>query len=245
MNIKKKLNTFLNAPTNIFASDVSKNTSIHTQDSMQDFNEKLQSIHDRINKLHKQLTYWDLYHITQTVSSADEFGLKFSALNIGESMIINANKSFMRDQRLYSRGDIVMKMENGEKLYIAGRNAGVYKPSNIALKDNNNLAITYEFLDYQPTTTEEKNLNYAVTLTGIQAKAAYSINQILPEPSKESNESTCQFDVIKANEKTVQPVIKFFLDNEEVYIDYKLTLSNNQYTVTVSKPPKGLTIIVK
>ncbi len=237
MNIKKKLNTFSNAPTNIFASDISKNTSIHTQDSMQDFNEKLQSIHDRINKLHKQLTYWDLYHITQTVSSADEFGLKFSALNIGESMIINASKSFMQDQRLYSRGDIVMKMENGEMLYIAGRNAGVYKPSNITLKDNNNLAITYEFLDYQPTTTEEKNLNYVVTLTNIQAKAAYSINQ--------SIESTCEFKVITVDGKDIQPVIKFFLDNEEVYIDYQLTLSNGYYTVTVSKPPKGLTIIIK
>lgn len=236
MNIKKKLNTFSNAPTNIFASDISKNTSIHTQDSMQDFNEKLQSIHDRINKLHKQLTYWDLYHITQTVSNADEFGLKFSALNIGESMIINANKSFMRDQRLYSRGDIIMKMENGEMLYIAGRNAGVYKPSNVTLEDTN-LAITYEFLDYQPTTTEEKNLNYAVTLTGIQAKAAYSINQ--------SIESTCEFKVTTVDGKDIQPIIKFFLDNEEVYIDYQLTLSNGYYTITVNKPPKGLIVIVK
>ena len=99
MNIKKKTSkTLTNMATDLFNEKVkSYNTFANTKTS--EYSKSLQAINERINTLHKQLTYWDLYHITQVVNNKDELGIKFTALHNGESLVINTNESFQSNDQ--------------------------------------------------------------------------------------------------------------------------------------------------
>lgn len=254
MNIKKKNSkTLTNMATDLFNEKVkSYNTFADTKVS--DYSKSLQAINERINTLHKQLTYWDLYHITQVVNNKDELGIKFTALHNGESLVINTNESFQSNDQWYSRGDVVLKLDNGESLLIKSQNSGYYYPASVTYNDAlKSLVIKYNFNNAAPingTSTTESNTPYTtmehtVEIGSASIQGAYSIFQ--------EYTSAIHIDKVKSiingNEVVVQPIVKFFLkindSYEEIYLDFNRVESADLYTYTSSVYPKNVWIAVK
>ena len=254
MNIKKKTSkTLTNMATDLFNEKVkSYNTFADTK--VCNYSKSLQAINERINTLHKQLTYWDLYHITQVVNNKDELGIKFTALHNGESLVINTNESFQSNDQWYSRGDVVLKLDNGEQLLIKSQNSGYYYPASIkydnALKS---LIIKYNFNNAAPindkSTTESDipytTMEHTVEIGSASIQGAYSLFQEYTAAVRIQKVKS----IINDNEVVVQPVVKFFLKTndgyEEIYLDYQRVESTDEYTITSSNYPLNTWIAVK
>lgn len=254
MNIKKKTSkTLTNMATDLFNEKVkSYNTFADTK--VCNYSKSLQAINERINTLHKQLTYWDLYHITQVVNNKDELGIKFTALHNGESLVINTNESFQSNDQWYSRGDVVLKLDNGEQLLIKSQNSGYYYPASIKYDDDlKSLIIKYNFNNAAPingkSTTESDTpytiMEHTVEIGSASIQGAYSIFQEYTSAVQVNKVKS----IINGNEVVVQPVVKFFLktDNsyEEIYLDFNRVESTDLYTYTSSVYPKNVWIAVK
>ena len=254
MNIKKKTSkTLTNMATDLFNEKVkSYNTFADIKTS--EYSKSLQAINERINTLHKQLTYWDLYHITQVVNNKDELGIKFTALHNGESLVINTNESFQSNDQWYSRGDVVLKLDNGEQLLIKSQNSGYYYPASVSYDNKlKSLIIKYNFNSAAPsvgtsTTNSDvpyEKMEYTVAIGDASIQGAYSLfQQYTAAVSIQKVKS-----IINNNEVVVQPVIKFFLKTddsyEEIYLDYQRVESNDDYTITSSVYPPNIWIAVK
>lgn len=94
------------------------------------FERNLSLINQRINGIKKQLSYWDLYKITKQVTDASELDSVFTSLTPGQSCVINC-LSFIEGDITYHKGDIVIKMLDGEAAYIPAVASGLYYPSKI------------------------------------------------------------------------------------------------------------------
>ncbi len=240
MNIKKKNSkTLSNMATDLFNKNVkSYNTFADTK--VCNYSKSLQAINERINTLHKQLTYWDLYHITQVVNNKDELGIKFTALHNGESLVINTNETFQSNDQWYSRGDVVLKLDNGEQLLIKSQNSGYYYPAALTYDETSkSLVVKYNFDSTKPSsgtnTTGDgpyETMEYQVNINNASIQGAYNVFQ----PFAASIAFNKVKSEINGEEEEVKPIIKFFLKinntYEEIYIDYICKENDTSYQIT-------------
>lgn len=240
MNIKKQNSkTLSNMATDLFNKNVkSYNTFADTKVS--EYSKSLQAINERINTLHKQLTYWDLYHITQVVNNKDELGIKFTALHNGESLVINTNETFQSNDQWYSRGDVVLKLDNGEQLLIKSQNSGYYYPTALTYDENiKSLVVKYNFDNTKPKAGTNvagdgpyEQMEYQVNINNASIQGAYNVFELFAKAITLNKVKS----MINGEEKEVKPIIKFFLktDNtyEEIYMDYICTENGTSYQIT-------------
>lgn len=240
MNIKKKNSkTLSNMATDLFNKNVkSYNTFADTKVS--EYSKSLQAINERINTLHKQLTYWDLYHITQVVNNKDELGIKFTALHNGESLVINTNETFQSNDQWYSRGDVVLKLDNGEQLLIKSQNSGYYYPAALTYDDNTkSLVVKYNFDNTKPKTGINaagdgpyEQMEYQININNASIQGAYNVFELFAKAITLNKVKS----IINGEEKEVKPIIKFFLKMgdtyEEIYMDYICTENATSYQIT-------------
>ena len=81
------------------------------------FQKNLELINERINSIHKELTYWDLYKISASVNNASEFYSVFTSLAVGQSMVINCNTFYVNDIA-YHKGDVIVKINENQEIKI-------------------------------------------------------------------------------------------------------------------------------
>lgn len=240
MNIKKKNSkTLSNMATDLFNQNVkSYNTFANTKVS--EYSKSLQAINERINTLHKQLTYWDLYHITQVVNNKDELGIKFTALHNGESLVINTSETFQSNDQWYSRGDVVLKLDNGEQLLIKSQNSGYYYPSELTYDEaTKSLVVKYKFDNAKPKTGSNaagdgsyEKMEYQVNINNDSIQGAYNVFEVFAAAITLNKVNS----IINGEKEEVKPIIKFFLKTgdtyEEIYMDYICTENGNSYQIT-------------
>ena len=210
MNIKKKNSkTLSNMATDLFNQNVkSYNTFANTKVS--EYSKSLQAINERINTLHKQLTYWDLYHITQVVNNKDELG------------------------------DVVLKLDNGEQLLIKSQNSGYYYPSELTYDEaTKSLVVKYKFDNTKPKTGSNaagdgsyEKMEYQVNINNDSIQGAYNVFEVFAAAITLNKVNS----IINGEKEEVKPIIKFFLKTgdtyEEIYMDYICTENGNSYQIT-------------
>ena len=103
------------------------NSSLFTPEG---FNKALNILDDKLNALVKNYEYYDIVKITQTVDYEGEFSYKLSQLLPYEALVINSD-SFTFDNKQYARGDVVLKLPNGENVHIESSTSGLYYPKQI------------------------------------------------------------------------------------------------------------------
>lgn len=234
------------------------------------FNEQFSILNQKVNNVRRELTYWDVYHIKDRVNVSTELETKFSQLNNGESLVINTENSFNDINNVtYSRGDVVVKTLQGEAVLIKALSGGIYYPSAIIAPTGNDKAYTikYAFSSSVPASGSVENVSVEnasvenvssnqtrvlapaeeINFTGFELPAnmrqPYNLTVINPTPPN-------VFKKVLYNDgqetKLIQPIIKFFDENnEELYIEYTLTDgSDNNYSLS-GYPSIVKTIIIK
>lgn len=122
--------------------------------SSTNYKEALDDIYTAINKVKKNITYYDVYNIVETVVSHENFAAQRNALTPNSSLIINTDP-FTEGDVDYSRGDVVLKNANGDYINIKAQTGGVYYPCQITKMDNSEVYnLTYSYAPNTPTLSE-------------------------------------------------------------------------------------------
>lgn len=85
-------------------------------------------LNERVNSITKELTYWDLYNLTQAAYTDEELATKQAALAPGESLVVNFDSSQNAE---YFRGDVITRLTNGTLIHVPAATAGYYFPKQI------------------------------------------------------------------------------------------------------------------
>lgn len=193
------------------------------------FQRNLELLNERINTIHKELSYWDLYKITTAILTPASLPAVISSLAVGESAVINC-ETFTYNQKTYHRGDVIVKVSDTKELFIPAENTGIYKPNPHVQSTAEGYIITYEYQPGQPN-SNERTIPLDVTLNqdSVTYGNTYTFN---------INHYSETFATYSFNNTPIKPVIKTFIkinnDYEEIVVDdMSVVYSNGQWTVEV------------
>jgi len=215
------------------------------------FQKNLELLNQRINAVHKQLTYWDLYKITTALRDPQDFESAFAALTVGSSLVINC-PSFNKGNIEYSRGDIIVKTAQDEEIKIDALNTGLFFPELIEhIGSTNTYTLKYTYsnkivgtegtmVEIGSTVPETDLLYKDISFTGFSDVSAniYGIRADM------SSTSSLTFNLVYNENASspVLPIVKFFnQENEEISLDIgtattshaSIVISSEHSTVTV------------
>lgn len=189
------------------------------------FQKNLELINERINSIHKELTYWDLYKISASVNNASEFYSVFTSLAVGQSMVINCS-TFYVNNIAYHKGDVIVKINENQEIKIDSLSTGIYYPSKLTKDDQSNtylLNFTYAAGEPQEgsSTGPQKEYSYPLSMPENNANIYGQV----------SKSDTFTFEAIPdvvGGIDYIKPIIKVFTeDNEEIAVDFTLTFDKN------------------
>lgn len=228
------------------------------------FNKALNILDDKLNALIKNYEYYDIIKITQTVDYEGEFSYKLSQLLPYESLVINSD-AFTFDNKQYSRGDVVLKLPNGENVHIQSSASGLYYPKQIN-KDAEKSGVYDLVYEYSPAAPSaegssapvgegEALLAKEITFKGLQIATQDKIygfqQEVINSTSVEINGCTeKKFSDTTGKEVSVRPIIKFYAkiekstQLEEVITDYTYDFSGQNGVLKISGFPSIVTLVV-
>lgn len=206
------------------------------------FQKNLELLNSRINAIHKELTYWDLYKLTASVENAEDLDAIFSSLSVGQSMVINC-PTFTKGGIKYSRGDVIVRTTDSSEIKIDALSTGLFYPQAIKKESGNVFTITYSYFEGTPKQDADPVKIDITAQNPIQPVQ----NHVLPPTIEFENLSDVagtiygfirkfedgttgddvtlgsSFDVLYENNdatKIILPIIKCFDDNyEEINLD--------------------------
>ena len=199
------------------------------------------------------MSYWNLYQISYSVDTADDFSSTLAAIGPGEALIINIEGGFEYEGQEYSRGDIILRLTDGTYATIKASVAGFYYPSKVK-KVGKNYTLYYNYhqdsayidqataipIVYDDVATAALEKPYSIEYFELEvASAADSF--MYGEKVDMSATNTYSFIAVPNGTNVIPPIIKFFTANgEEVALDftcvcttqgtqkvYNLAISNN------------------
>lgn len=220
MNIKNTSNINLSAFTATNSASISPTIDWTAAKNAKQFVNNLKSLETLIKDNTRSIQYWDVYRFSDSVEDASDFATKWANLENNHSLVINA------DFDGYTVGDVVIKADDGNQITVKSRQNGIYQPK--SYKDN---VLTYGYIS--SVTDNDKEVSVSGFDVGTVTDKIYSAKL---EPSN----GECSFNAIEG----IQPVIKLFLDGEEVYSSYQIVLDNNKYKIS-DLPPVPLIVVVK
>ena len=210
-------------------------------------NQRTYSKSVKIDNVGKNISYFDVYNISEVVNSKAEFASKIASLAPNSSLVINC-KQFDFNEKTYNTGDIVLKNNNEQVVHIHSQSGGLYYPLKISKVEN--LDGTYEIqFQYTPNgpivlqskteINDEASFAGNMIFTGFESTGSSNIYGLEQPWDPGEGKSSASFTFTKV--ENVKPYIKFFIgDNEtgyeELVIDYELTenKSENSYNVSVN-----------
>ncbi len=190
------------------------------------FQKNLELINERINSIHKELTYWDLYKISASVNNASEFYSVFTSLAVGQSMVINCS-TFYVNNIAYHKGDVIVKINENQEIKIDSLSTGIYYPSKLTKDDQSNtylLNFTYAAGEPQEgsLTGPQKEYSYPLSMPENNANIYGQISRSNPFTFKAIPDT-------KGSQDYIKPIIKVFTeDNEEIAVDFTLTFEKKE-----------------
>lgn len=192
------------------------------------FEQNIQLINHRISQLHKELSYWDLYKLTSQVKTPEELNTVFDGLLPGQALVINTPNNFIQNNETYAKGDVVLKLFDESAVIVKAINAGIYKPD-VEHATGSEPYIKFVFQSEMPS-DEDKEVFFPIGNFDANSGFIYAWYKDVGDVTSFS------FPVesfIKDNvSSNVYPHIRFFTEKkEEIFCDYKLLNSNNNYTV--------------
>lgn len=206
---------------------------------IKDLKTALDNLNQQINDLERKVTFWDVYNITQTIISENEFLSKTPLLNAGEAAIINANMVKVAEEYYY-RGDILYKQLDGSLLHIPAENSGIYVPT-LAIV-NGKLQISYA---YTPSAVDGNKTSFSFDVSG--KDFGYCDIKSITAFTDAGEYATWTKAMIPTSEGTqyLYPSIKCYLETndgnfEEIFPNFFFVVSNNNAIIYVPQSLKKL-----
>ena len=138
---------------------------------------RLNEIYEKIHEVKRQISYFDVYNVVDVVVDKDTFSAKVAALPLNSSLVVNCDESFYNNDKLYSRGDIIFKINTGENVHIKSQTGGVYYPSRLT-QDGPNFTIEYNYSASEPANGENKIYSFKATPVEEESSEESSTNII-------------------------------------------------------------------
>lgn len=194
------------------------------------FQRNLELLNQRINAVHKQLTYWDLYKLTSSVDNAEDLESTFAGLSVGQSMVINC-PTFSTGGVQYSRGDVIVKTSDNEEILIKALATGLFYPSKIEKQneEGNVFNISFNYFNGEPLPNTSQEINIGETVnTDNGLPSSIIINNLSDTPGNVYGyyypiNNIQDFDVLYENgtgPEYIRPIVKVFTAaNEEMSLD--------------------------
>ena len=205
------------------------------------FQKNLTLLNQRINAIHKELTYWDLYKLTASVDNAEDLDAVFSGLSVGQSMVINC-PTFTKGGIRYARGDVIVRTTESSEIKIDALSTGLFYPKAITKEEGNVFTITYSYFEGSPDErapaaeipisnpfdpVQNGVLPPSISFEGLTdvAGTIYGLIRELPDGTTGSDYTIgASFPVLfengNVNNHYILPIIKCFDDNyEEISLD--------------------------
>ena len=191
------------------------------------FNKNLELLNERINSIHKELTYWDLYKISASVNSASEFYSVFTSLAIGQSMVINCS-TFYINNTAYHKGDVIVKINENQEIKIDALSTGIYYPSSLIREEQSGsyiLNFTYTPGQPQEGTSTDPYLNYSYPLDPPTTSA-----NIYGQISADADVTFEAMPDTVGGTDYIKPIIKIFTeDDEEIVVNFTISTNTLNY----------------
>ena len=145
---------------------MAKTFSVTNKESFQG---ALNDLTQKKNDVAKQISYFDVYNIVDTVVDKNLFTSQVNALTNNSSLVINTEPFYINGVS-YNTGDIILKNNKGQDIHIKAQTGGIYYPSKIVKDtDSNSFSIQYAYSAIQPESGSIAN--YGVDSDGLASPA--------------------------------------------------------------------------
>lgn len=229
----------MNNPYDIIVSTNDKATSFVQ------LNEQYNALYNLLVSNQRQISYLDLYKITEYISTEAEgvqIGSKFAQLNPNTAIGIGVPSIKFNGETFY-QGDLLLKLSNGQMQKLDAPSHGIYFPR-WATEGEIGKKLVWVYSKDEPmdeTTSEMTHESKAESLLYWNLPSASTSNgygQKIPRPT-DTEEGSNWTTSINFIERLV-PVIKCFKQNnqgnEEILADIEITLTQNntikRYTIS-------------
>ena len=198
------------------------------------YQKAIKQLYEEISKVKKEITYYDVFNIVDTVVNPKLFEVQVNNLTNNSSLVINT-PPFYSNGKLYGTGDVILKNANGEWIHIRAQAGGIYYPSQLS-GNNGQYELVYKFSSAMPEIEFSKNGSLAKEIK-FELKGA--------DASKSSiygifDSFTGKYEL--SDSSAITPMVKFFLMNEdadeieEISLEYTRTYNNNTWTIAADAP---------
>ena len=191
---------------------------LRTKPADDDLKTLLNNLNEKLNSVTREVSFWDVYNITQVLLSDNDILSKLPLLNIGEGAIVNANM-LSEGSEIHYRGDLAYRKSDGQLIWIPAENKGIYTPS-ISL-EGNQLKLTYSYSSDIPDQGEQSSISI-----DMQQEQSYAIDVYVDRSTYTFPAITFFRDYGDDDFETVElrPIVKFYVraDNgiEDLYLDW-------------------------
>lgn len=198
-----------------------------------DYKKALEDLQKDLAEVKKDITYLDVYNITEVCEDKTTFSSKANALAPNSAMVINTEPFFYNDDT-YNTGDIILKMANEDTIHIKAQTGGIFYPSAV-IKNKDGVDYSIQF-SYMPTDPKEPESSFEIVDDTVKdyvpADFAKKITfEGFKVPSTEITNVYGYWGAFTTYKKfrkinSVKPYIKFYYisknGSEEVSLDYNL-----------------------
>lgn len=204
-------------------STINNNINLHPA-NVNETSSTLTALDNKIDQAKRDISFWDLYGIygSFTGSTSEELQTVLLSLPLNKSLVINTSTPIYSNGTTYYRGDIFYRLYDGSIHVVQSNSGGVYIPTQIAKGH----------VKYSYSVTPENEAEIEIETTA--SEYMYSENGTL-------DSNSIEFGVIKINDTIeVYPVVKFTYNNEQIFLDYSLSLSetdSSKYILRVTNFP--------
>ena len=204
-----------------------------------DLKQALEMLNQKLNNVTRQISFWDIYNVTQVLLSDNDLASKLALLNAGEAAIVNANVLNDGKDNHY-RGDVAYRQMDGTLIWIPAENKGIYKPTMEYV--DGNIVVTYS---YESAIPEQEGVpiysNYIAMQTN---QPGYLVEGVFATLMTGNYYIDIPAVFITTNE-ILRPIVRFYLIvngiYEDLYADWHWEIrNNNQIRITLDFTTKEM-----
>lgn len=214
-------------------------SKVNTKES---FQKQIETLQSNLNKCQREISAFDVYHITKSITSAADFDAVMNTLIPGEAAVYTG--ATISGDSDFVTGTVWVKTSALGYVKVEPFSTGTYKPSIVGD------TITWTFQSTEPS-SEEQTLTFPLTTESISKY--YGSSTILGNLYDISKGEASFAAITNEQGSQMTPICRFYLHNpyeekaEEVIIDYTLTLNTDrtQYSITTIDQVSDLFLGVK
>lgn len=206
---------------------ISPTHNLPSANTIEKITRNIEIINNRLSKIQKQLTYWDLYKMATQVRDPSELNSKFASLVPGQSLVINCY-TFSDNNTEYHLGDVVVKDLDGEAIKIDALATGIYVPT-LSADSNNNITITYAYSNTIPQDQDVKTLS--IDKGNASDSNIYGYYYNIQNRQTPIEFAIYSYTDASSNTVNIMPVVKFYIhnadNNTDELVDVHHTIERN------------------